>query len=338
MKWIGLSFAVLLLLACGGRSEQMIAGETMGTTYHIKVLVRPLYRLSAVAGRIHRRLDAINRSMSIYEADSEINRFNAHSDTKDAFPASADFHRVISLSERLYTVTDGAWDGTLQPVIDLWGFGPSGRGPAPNRIPDSHEIETRMSAVGFNKISVGGDGHLIKKAPSVSLDLNSIAKGYAVDQVALILEESGITDFLVEIGGEMIARGVTEAGVPWRVGINFPRPGSPPDRVYQAIYLDNTALATSGDYRNFFEVDGDRYAHVFDPRTGFPVENGVVSASVVGPSCAWADGLATALMVLGPEQGVDLVDRLEGVECMIVVATSPTELTDYYSKGFRALE
>jgi len=335
--WIVLIVVTQLLQACGSKEERMITGDTMGTSYHIKVVTPHAGVMPGLQRSVRHRLEAINGRMSIYVEDSEINRFNTSRDLEHTFSLSDDLYRIILVAKRLHAITGGGWDGTLQPVLDLWGFGPAGESMA-HKIPDRGEIEKRMSSVGFDKIELTEHRSLTKSTPDVSLDLNSIAKGYAVDQIASLLAEHGMEDFLVEIGGETVARGAGKRGGPWRVGINFPRPDAAPDSVYRVVHLEDAALATSGDYRRFFEAGGTRYSHVFDPETGFPVDNGVVSVSVIAESCAFADGLATALMVLGPAKGLPLVDGLEGVECMIVTEGPGSRLTDHYSRGFRVVE
>jgi len=169
----------------------------------------------------------------------------------------------------------------------------------------------------------------------VSLDLSSIAKGFGVDQVSDVIRQTGFADFLVEIGGEVCAAGVRPDGRPWRVGINRPQPGARPDELYKVITLQNQALATSGDYRHFFAQNGVRYSHIIDPRTGYPVTNRVVSVSVVAGTCTFADGLATAVMVMGAEKGLALINRLQGVDGLIVVEGPGGELVDHPSKGLR---
>jgi thiamine biosynthesis lipoprotein len=214
----------------------------------------------------------------------------------------------------------------------LWGFGRAG---PQSRVPLPEEIAARLADVGFENIEIRDAGALVKRRASVSLNLSSIAKGFGVDQVADVIRQAGFEDFLVEIGGEVCAAGVRPDGRPWRVGINRPQPGARPDELYKVIPLQNQALATSGDYRQFFVQDGVRYSHIIDPRTGYPVTNRVVSVSVVAETCTFADGLATAVMVMGAEKGLALINRLDGVDGMIVVEGPGGELVDHPSKGLR---
>ena len=300
----------------------------MGTTWHVTVVGR-----TTVAGlreKIDRRLEDINQSLSTYREDSEINRFSRFRRVGEEFPVSRDFLRVMTTAARVFALSAGAWDGTVRPLVDLWGFGPS---PPVAEPPAPGKVEALLREVGFDRIEIR-PGALVKRQASVTLDLSSIAKGYGVDQVAEVVRGQGFSDFLVEIGGEVFGAGSRRDGGPWRVGINRPRVEAAPDEVYRVVALRDAAFATSGDYRSFFVRDGVRYSHVLDPRTGRPVANGVVSVSVLAPDCTLADGLATAVMVMGAEAGLALVERLSGVEALVVVETKDGQLEDHPSSGF----
>lgn len=327
--------ALLVLMAaggCGGNRELLFEGSTMGTTYQIKVVAGIWTRSAPIAADIEKTLEAVNASMSTYRPESEISRFNRFAEAGSPFNVSDDFYRVMTAGDELYRLTDGAWDGTLDPLIDRWGFG---RTEKEQTIPPDADIQALLDRVGFDRIDITTPGALIKRHPDVTVDLASIAKGYGVDAVAQVIRDRGFRNFLVEIGGEVYAAGVRRDGTAWRVGINRPKVDAAYDAVYRVVSLTDRAFATSGDYRNFFEHGGRRYSHILDPRTGYPVANGVVSASVVAGTCTLADGLATALVVMGAEAGVRLVERLEGVECLIVVEESDGRLTDHYSSGLR---
>jgi thiamine biosynthesis lipoprotein len=196
----------------------------------------------------------------------------------------------------------------------------------------------RLAHVGFDLIDITREGYLAKRHPKVTLDLASVAKGYGVDALADLIRQRGFNDFLIEVGGEVFAAGVRRDGRQWRIGINRPEPGSPTTQVYKVVTLQDRAFATSGDYRLFFEQDGQRYAHVLDPRTGYPVTNGVVSVSVTAPRCALADGLATALMVMGVAEGLQLVNALKDVDCLMVVRTADGTLEDHFSRHFQVVD
>ena len=314
------------------KNEHLIQGRTMGTIYRVKVVASDSDAITGLKEKIERRLVQINRSMSTYMAESEISRFNSLQQTGMKFKISDDFYQVMRVAEKIYQLSDGAWDGTVNPLVDLWGFGRKG---TKTVIPDKTEIKRLRESVGFHHISIMAPGYLIKKRPQITLDLSSIAKGFGVDAVAAVLRNEGFENFLVEIGGEILAVGLRKDGGQWRIGINRPQKDAAPNAVYKVVKLQDRAFATSGDYRIFFEIDGVRYSHVINPRTGYPVANGVVSVSVLASDCTFADGLATAIMVMGPQKGLALFNRLDGVEGLIVVEEPDGSLKDFYSKGFQ---
>lgn len=332
-KLVGVSAAVMMFLAmgCWGPSEHQMAGRTMGTTYHIKVVAGYFTDLEPVQKKVDTLLEQINQSMSTFRPDSEISRFNTSAEPHKPFEISPHFLRVMLAAQEVYRLTGGAWDGTVHPLVDLWGFG---RKNPPTAIPPAEAIQDARLNVGFHQIEIAASGSLEKKNPSVTIDLNSIAKGYAVEQVSILLRQLGYRDFLVEIGGEVHAAGRKSNGDPWRIGINIPRKGAAMDAVYQAVALQDQAMATSGDYRNFYQIDGRSYSHIIDPRTGYPVGNHVVSATVIADNCPLADGLATALIVMGPEKGLHLLNRIEGVEGLIIIENPDGSLKDFRSDGF----
>lgn len=327
---VGLA-CLLLFTACQPRREVHLNGNTMGTTYHITVVTGLFTDTDRLQTAIDDRLAAINRSMSTFDPESEISRFNTMRSVDETFTPSADFLNVLRVAAEIYRLTDGAWDGTLDPLINLWGFGRKG---IVSQVPDAGKIKAALGHVGFDRIVIDASGGLHKRDPAVTLDLASIAKGYGVDAIARLLGDRGIADFLVEIGGEVYARGHRRDGHPWRIGINRPERSAAFDDVYKAVPLTDRAMATSGDYRIFFQVKDRFYSHILDPRTGWPVTDGVVSATVVAANCTVADGLATALMVMGPEKGVALIDRLPDVVCLLVVRHPDGTFSDHPSRGF----
>jgi thiamine biosynthesis lipoprotein len=193
-----------------------------------------------------------------------------------------------------------------------------------------------LDRVDFGSFSVGRQ-HILKQRSEVTVDLASIAKGYGVDALVTVLRNLGFKHFVIEIGGEVFAAGVRKEGGPWRVGINRPQKDEPLDSIYKVVFLTDKALATSGDYRQFFEQNGRRYSHVLDPATGCPVENAVVGVSIAASSCTLADGLATAVMVMGVQRGLALINAMDGVEALIVEQAPDGRLVDHYSRGFAAL-
>lgn len=330
-----LSVILLLPAVVEAQTEHLIEGRTMGTTYHITVVTADQKGVEGLKGKIDARLEDINRVFSTYIKDSEISRFNALRVAGEKFQISDDFIQVMKAGRRIHQLSEGAWDGTVSPLVDLWGFGPKQRQP---QKPAAATINTLKQTVGFDRIRFEESHFLVKDLATVTLDLNSIAKGFAVDQVSALIAAAGHKNYLVEIGGEVYAFGVRPDGQNWRVGINRPQKDAAFNEVYKVVSLHDQAFATSGDYRNFFEIGGVRYSHVIDPRTGYPVSNGVVSVSIIAANCTLADGLATAIMVMGAEKGIQLVNRLENVECIIVVQKSDATLVDYYSTGFKAAD
>jgi FAD:protein FMN transferase len=323
---------LLLVLAagCGMEKEVLLSGRTMGTFYHIKVVAGYFEDLSGLQAKIDARLEEINQSMSTYRPDSEISLFNKLP-AGETMAVSPDFLKVLQVAQKIYALSGGAWDGTVKPLVNLWGFG----NVRPVKVaPDKVEIEKQRKKTGFEHIQIFDAGRIGKRLSGLTLDLASIAKGFGVEAVAGEIRQEGYRNFLVEIGGEVVASGVRKDGLPWIVGINRPVPGATASEVYRAFSITNGAMATSGDYRLFFELDGVRYSHVIDPHTGYPVKNHVVSVSVVASDCTFADGLATALMVMGVKKGLALVNRLKNVECLIVVQAPNGQLSDYTSDGF----
>lgn len=325
---------MLLMSACSKPREYPFSGKTMGTSYHIKVVSERSMDQAKVRAEVDQCLERVNQSMSTYRPDSEISRFNAMPQADTPFKISPDFLRVMLWAREIYRLTGGAWDGTVNPLVNLWGFGP--KGPL-QRMPSPDEVATARLQVGFDHIEIDSSGFLIKKRPDVTLDLASIAKGYGVDQVAISLKSLGFRDFLVEIGGEIFAAGRRMDGKPWRVGINRPQAEAAADEVYKVVPLMDSAMATSGDYRNYVQLEGRTFSHVIDPRTGYPIRNWVVSASVIADNCTLADGLATALMVMGATEGIDLLDRLKGVEGLIIVRSPDGNFQNYFSKGMAGM-
>jgi thiamine biosynthesis lipoprotein len=321
----------MFLSGCSARKETVFSGHTMGTTYSVKIVGGYFQDTGGLQEKIDLRLKAINQSMSTYITDSEISKFNGLKKADTRFEISDDFLQVMQVAAKINRLSDGAWDGTVDSLVNLWGFG---RKDGSGAIPDNQKVYKLLKNVGFDFIKILDDRYLLKSNPSVTLDLGSIAKGFGVDQIAGLIRAKGFNDFLVEIGGEVYAAGLRKDGRPWRVGVNRPQKDAPVNQVYKVVPLTDKAMATSGDYRSFYEINGKRYSHVIDPRTGRPVANGVVSASVIADNCTFADGLATAIMVMGHAKGIALVNRLDGVECLIVVRQADNTLQDYYSTGF----
>ena len=269
--------------------------------------------------------------MSTYRPESEISRFNRARST-DPFPVSADTLAVLRHAREISELTGGAFDVTVGPLVDAWGFGPAGEPAAP---PTEGDIERLRRQVGFRKLRIDHAASSIRKlVPGLSCDLSALAKGYAVDRVADRLHAEGIDSYLIEVGGEVRAGGLSPRGDAWRVGIEQPGPGPP--AVQRLVRLRDRALATSGDYRNYYEVGGRRISHTIDPRSGRPIDHRLASVSVVAPLGVRADAIATALGVLGPDAGYELA-AAQGWAALLIVRRGDGTLHERETPAFAAL-
>lgn len=308
--------------------EYTLSGKTMGTFYSVKFITSETVSVSNWNKRVEMQLKHINKKMSMFDPKSELSLFNRH-DIKQPIHISKDFLSILLTGKKMFKITDGAWDGTVKPLVDLWGFGTSKNG---NRIPGKTEILKALSNTGYDHIVIQPPNTVLKDR-NVTLDLGSIAKGYGVDKIAGIFLSSGIRNVLVEIGGELYAYGKNKKGSPWSIGINQPDKNYANQSLHTILRLKNKAIATSGDYRNFFKKNGRTYSHVINPQTGTPVKTSIVSASVVADNCTFADGLATALMVMPLKKGLALIDSLENTECLIITQEKG-QFENHFSKNF----
>jgi thiamine biosynthesis lipoprotein len=308
----------LLLAACGDHAGQSrlteFDGDTQGTTYHIKVVDLPS-TLSPETARsaIEAELDDVTRHLSTYTPDSELSQFNRSRGT-GWVPASAGLVQVLAEARTISELSHGAYDVTVGPLVDLWGFGPGDTG---ERIPSEAEIDAARARVGYTHLDTRPVPPAIRKdIPDLFVDVNSIAQGYTVDRVAERLDQLGIANYLVEIGGELRGKGLNQLGGHWRIGIERPTPGE--RAVYTIIRIADVGVSTSGDYRDYFERDGRRYSHTIDPHTGRPVSHRLASVTVVSETTMRADALSTALMVLGPDDGYRVAEQAGLAACFII--------------------
>ncbi len=323
--------ALWLLASCQQPQQiHLISGETMGTTWSVKLVDLPSgATLTSVREDIELLLETINRQMSTYRPDSDISRFNqAEAGSWHALPA--DFWRVIRYSLQLAEDTGGAFDPTVGPLVNLWGFGPD---PKRNEPPAAAELAAIQARVGYQRLSWREADQVLLQPGDAYVDLSAVAKGYAVDKVADLLLGIGVENLLVEIGGELRAHGVKPAGQSWKVAIEKPLPGV--REVAHIVAMNDMAIATSGDYRNYFQAGERRYSHIIDPRTGHPVSHHVVSVSVLHPRCAEADALATALTVMGVEEGMVWAEARQLAVLFMVQSGSTVE--EHVSSAFRRL-
>ncbi len=301
----------LLLILTGGCQQEetsgtiRLSGKTMGTTWSVIIADGTVGTdTAALQQLLQARLDQINGLMSTYEPTSELSRFNDRA-ISDWFPLSEDTAQVIEVAQEVSRLSGGAFDVSVGPLVELWGFGAAARG---KRVPSEEQISKSLALVGYEKIRLRREPAAVsKQIPKLRIDLSAVAKGYAVDALAEILEQQGLSNYLLEVGGELQIAGHRGDGDPWQIAIEKPLEGI---REVAAIFpLTNTALATSGNYRNFYVEDGQRYSHTIDPVSGRPVRHKLASVTVLDQTCARADALATALMVMGEEKGRELCEK-----------------------------
>ncbi len=312
---------VFLLLACQQQQEKPryplhYSDAIFGTSFTIKVSKLP----NSITGKrvrkqIEQLLDELNGQMSTYQQDSELSMINANQST-EWLVVSSPLFAVLKQANTISKLSNGAFDITVGPLVNLWGFGPS---PMSFVAPDKTVIEQHLKKIGFKKILFNENNQKIKKLePEIYIDLSAIAKGYAVDRVGLLLESHGIVNYMVEIGGELRLKGYNAINKPWRIAIEKPTAGN--RAIQKVLPLSNISLATSGDYRNYFEFEGVRFSHTIDPRLGMPITHKLASVTILSDTTMRADALATALMVLGVEQGFGLAEK-ENIAALFIIKT-----------------
>ena len=303
LKYFFLAAAAIILIYLIFFREtlfQEIRGKAFNTTYSIKI--KTPHKNAALSRKIQTELEKVNEQMSVFEPGSEINIIN-ETPAQQIVELSDEMSKLLQQSYNIYKMSNGSFDPTVGKLIDLWGFGTK----KTIEFPKDDEIKAALKQTGFNKIHFSSDYKNLKKdIGEVNINLSAIAKGYAVDKVAELLRQEGYKDFVIEIGGEVTAEGEkSEQTKGWNVGIKSPDS----EENAAVVTLHNLSVATSGDYRNYFYYHDKRYSHTIIPQTGYPVEHKLASVSVFNKSCMMADGLATAIMVLGEEQGMKFADR-----------------------------
>lgn len=309
-----------------------ISGSTMGPIgYKVIIAQHPdTTTPTELQSKVQATLDRVNQLMSTYIPESDVSRFNQSKST-DFQDVDLETATVVQRALQISNQTNGAFDITVGPAVNLWNFGPN---KTEFKVPTDEQIDSVRKLVGYEKLSVRMDPPAISKSqPELKIDLSAIAKGYAVDQVAKTLDEQGCLQFMVEVGGEVFTRGERFGGGPWRVRVE--RPAIKQQNLANIAGISDLAMATSGDYRNFVEHDGARLSHTIDPQTCRPVPHSLASACVIAEDCMTADALATAIMVLGREKGIKLCEEL-GIQYLIAERDSDfgDELTQQISKRF----
>ena len=322
-----LVLALAALAGCSFEDEEKvweIAGPVFGTRYHINVvLTEDPERLENLSQGIEKVLEGVDASMSTWRDDSELSRFNSLEDQSEWIEISAPLHEVLSTARKVSELTDGAFDVTIGPVVNLWGFGPDAR---PDKIPGDEELAASLETTGYGKLQLRSDPPALRASSNQYIDLSAIAKGYGVDAVASYLKDEGITAYLVEIGGEVHASGHKPDGEAWRLAIE--QPVSERREINRVVALDSHAMATSGDYRNYYESEGRRFSHTIDPKDGRPISHTLASVTVISDNCMMADALATAFNVMGHEQAKSLATR-ENIAAYFIVRGNDGFETDY---------
>jgi thiamine biosynthesis lipoprotein len=304
-------------------------GVTMGTTYRVAItggLDLPKHdRLQQMVETV---LETINGQMSTYRAASELSKFNGVGQAS-WFDVSPQIAGVVATALEISRLSDGAFDATIGPLVNLWGFGPYKQ---TARAPSQDQITSALENTGHHHLHVNSLQTAIRKRrPDLHVDLSGIGKGFAVDQVAEVLAGAGAKNFLVDIGGDMIVRRHSPAQAPWRIGIE--QPTTTVGNIRRVINIGDGAVATSGNYRNFFEAGGSRFSHIIDPRSGAPVKHNLASVTVIAPSTEEADGWSTALMVLGADDGFELAKKL-GLSAFFITRTG-NRLVDRSTSDFQ---
>lgn len=311
---IGLAVAALLIW--GWDTDPKLTyyhneGRVFGTYYNIRYESR-----RELEDSIQAALEAFDNSLSMFNPHSVLSAVNANRDTV----VDATFEDVWHEAERVYALSDGAFDITVAPLVNYWGFGTKGS-VRDHEATKSRNLDSISEFVGFDKVQLV-DHKVVKSDPRVQIDCGAVAKGQSCDVIAAMLRRQGCTNYLVDIGGEVVAQGVNAKGQPWHIGITKPNinnEGAQED-LQEILAVSNICMATSGNYRNYYYDGNERRSHTIDPRTGFPVQHSLLSATVVSSSCMRADALATACMVLGAEEALQMIDRAGDAACYFIVA------------------
>ncbi len=353
---IRISFGIILFVFFGCKSEQTskpsivvnkktitsegyekLVGKTMGTTYHITLgRIVPGIQL-----KIDQLLLDINNEVSTYIPEAIISKFNVADsrvvlqETKSPINMNRHFKAVFNRSKTIFIETEGAFDPTVMPLVNFWGFGPNKKNP---KTVNPEEVKALSELVNFDNVKtrlVGSEQklYLEKSNKEVQLDFSAIAKGYALDKIAFMLEQNAVGNYMIEIGGEVRARGVNEKGEFWRIGISKPTLGSLSDEFFRILQLENTSIATSGNYRNYFELDKKIYSHTINPQTGYPERSNLLSCTIFTDKCMVADAYATACMVMGLEKSLKKVESMNGIEAYFIYSKEDGTLGEKFTKG-----
>jgi thiamine biosynthesis lipoprotein len=326
---------ILCLSACDSTNKQSfrITGETMGTYYRVTI--------DSTDRSIQQSIDSIlvklNKELSTYDPESLISQFNESKTgvtIEDSYLDLYAFQKNLTLSKTVNQLSNGAFDPSLMPVINYWGFGYKGRN-AINRA-DSMIVDSLMALTGLKHVNIDIDKNTISKSiAGLELDFSAIAKGYGVDLIAEYLDDRQIDNYLVDIGGESRAKGLNAKNLKWTLGLSTPKKDAAYSESILYLQLNDNALATSGNYINYHETDtGKSYGHTIDAVTGYPAKTDILSASVITDNCMTADAWTTTFMALGLNKSKELVEELDGIEALFIFESQSAELDTWYSSGF----
>lgn len=330
MKKLFYFIVVLLLLSCEEetpkKQELKVAGYAQGTTYSVIYISED--------GINHQRsidslLIEIDNSMSTYNKNSLISKWNKSEDGGEV-KFDDNFAQVYSISENVFQQTEGLFDPTVAPLVNAWGFGFEKESEINQVL-----IDSLLPVVGFNKLLSphGARGGVVKIDSQFTLDFNAVAQGYTVDVLGELLEQRGINNYLVEVGGELRAKGNNINDTLWRVGIDRPLPNLKEREIEAIVSLNNLSLATSGNYRKFYEKDGKKYSHTINPKTGYPVEHNLLSATVITKECAYADAYATAFMVMGVEKSKEFLNTHKELMALLIFSDENGDLQTFTTEN-----
>jgi FAD:protein FMN transferase len=302
-------FSLLFLWGCGSSKYEIFQGPTQGTQYHISAKLPKNVTREKIQEIIDKSLHDVDISLSTYRDDSEISRFNKMP-INIPVSVSQEFIDVLDISREVFHLSAGAFNPSVNDLVKLWGFGKKISFDQPRSVPDAGAIAQARLTMHFDAINTKGL-EILKKLP-VKIDFNGVAQGYTVDVLGKALRTQGVVNYMIEVGGEVATRGVSPRGSAWRIGVEMPDDlmSQKNNKVFTALLLNDANLATSGDYRDYYEINGERYSHTLDPKTGMPINHSLASVTVLAKSAGHADAWATAFMVLGEKAGFDLAEKL----------------------------
>ena len=323
----------VFILSCGKNKPIQFSGETMGTTYQIIIIINSNNKVDAIQlqKQLQEKVDSlliqINNIFSTYIENSELTQFNDNLSTIP-YKISPEFLELYEKAVSISLSSDGSFDFTVLPLVKLWGFGQDFN---ISQIPSHKIIQEKLNYSGIDKLEFENDS-LRKENQHTQIDFSAIAKGWGVDQAALLLDDLGFENYMVEIGGEIMVSGLNNFNSKWTIGVLDPEYIA--SELYAEIHITDAAVATSGSYNNYFTLENIDYSHILDPKTGYPIQHDLVSATIVAQDCATADAIATAVMVKGFDEGLSWINNLPNVECLLVKKTDTGEYFTGKSSGF----